>query len=591
MNTKNKISSIILYVSLLVFVSFVVYILYINQEVFYTAHDRSEFIFGAPFFHTLMSKPFGLMQYAGAWLTQLFCRPAVGSAVLAAIWVLIFLVGIKAFRLQGSASALMLLPVACLLTSVVDLGYWIYVSTIRGYWFSQSVGYLVMLLLLWAARCTPRKWHLVWYLIGVCLYPVLGWFALLFVLCLAVAEKPTWREFFAIVLLIFTAGIWHTQYYSNLRADDVVMAGLPRFITPSDNTPHLTYPFWALGIVSVLIPLYGKNLKYWFVPALSAVAGIIFTCSLMYHDQNYIDEMRMVRYAEDDNWKEVLQIAEESKKPTTTMVFLKNVALMNEGGLLDRSFKLGNSSYPLHNPDSVHSSLFDIASPLVYYNYGMTNEAIRLDFENAIQAGFSPFYLKMLARCGVAMGDKELVERYTTLLHQMPFYGDWQPAPVTEKIKELEKAYPDEITGVENSDSYIVNGISLWSDSDSKVASEQALLYAMMRCDSRRYWAALRNYVKLHLDETFPLHAEEAYILYMDKAPEEKRMMLPVEQSVYERYKQFWAALESHAKPGMTIEEVGEMMRAEYGDTYWWYNIFGRKIPVINGNIGHEVHS
>ena len=264
---------------------------------------------------------------------------------------------------------------------------------------------------------------------------------------------------------------------------------------------------------------------------------------------------------------------------------------MNEGGLLDRSFKLGNSSYPLHNPDSVHSSLFDIASPLVYYNYGMTNEAIRLDFENAIQAGFSPFYLKMLARCGVAMGDKELVERYTTLLHHMPFYGDWQPAPVTEKIKELEKAYPDEITGVENSDSYIVNGISLWYESDSKVASEQALLYAMMRCDSRRYWAALRNYVKLHLDETFPLHAEEAYILYMDKAPEEKRMMLPVEKSVYERYKQFWATLESHAKPGMTIEEVGEMMRAEYGDTYWWYNIFGRKIPVINGNIGHEVHS
>ena len=584
MNTKNKISSIVLYVSLLAFVSFVVYILYINQEVFYTAHDRSEFIFGAPFFHTLLSKPFGLMQYAGAWLTQLFCRPAFGSAVLAAIWALIFLVGIKAFRLQGSASALMLLPVACLLTSVVDLGYWIYVSTIRGYWFSQSVGYLIMLLLLWAARCTPRKWHLVWYLIGVCLYPVLGWFALLFVLCLAVAEKPTWREFFAIVLLIFTAYIWHTQYYSNLRADDVVMAGLPRFITPSDNTPHLTYPFWALGIVSVLIPLYGKNLKYWFVPALSAVAGIIFTCSLMYHDQNYIDEMRMVRYAEDDNWKEVLQVAEENQKPTSTMLFLRNIALMNEGGLLDRSFKLGNSSYPLHNPDS-------IASPLVYYNYGMTNEAIRLDFENAIQAGFSPFYLKMLARCGVAMGDQELVERYTTLLHHMPFYGDWQPAPVTEKIKELEKAYPDEITGVENSDSYIVNGISLWSDSDSKVASEQALLYAMMRCDSRRYWAALRNYVKLHLDETFPLHAMEAYILYMDKAPEEKRMMLPVEKSVYERYKQFWATLESHAKPGMTIEEVGEMMRADFGDTYWWYNIFGRKIPVINGNIGHEVHS
>ena len=183
-----------LYVNLLVFVLFTIYTLYINQEVFYTAHDRSEFISGTPFFHTLMQKPFGLMQYVGAWMTQLFYYPALGSAVLAAIWILIFLVGVKAFQLQGRVSALMLLPVACLLTSVVDLGYWIYVSTIRGYWFSQSVGYLVMLLLLWAARQTPRKWHLVWYVLGFCIYPILGWFALLFILCLILTEKPSWQE-------------------------------------------------------------------------------------------------------------------------------------------------------------------------------------------------------------------------------------------------------------------------------------------------------------------------------------------------------------------------------------------------------------
>ena len=160
MINNNKVSKIILYVSLLAFIAFAVYILYINREVFYTAHDRSEFIFGAPFFHTLMSKPFGLMQYVGAWLTQLCYRPLLGASVMIVIWTLIFYVGTKAFRLQASTSALMLLPIACLLTSVVDLGYWIYISTIRGYWFSQSVGYLVMLLLLWAARSTSRKWHL-----------------------------------------------------------------------------------------------------------------------------------------------------------------------------------------------------------------------------------------------------------------------------------------------------------------------------------------------------------------------------------------------------------------------------------------------
>ena len=327
------------------------------------------------------------------------------------------------------------------------------------------------------------------------------------------------------------------------------------------------------------------------MPVLSTVAGIIFTLSLMFHDQNYIDEMRMVRYASDDNWKEVLQLAEENKKPTTTMVFIKNVALMNEGGLLDRSFKLRNDAVNINNPDSLHVTLLDIASPLVYYNYGMMNEAIRLNFENAIQAGFSPFYLKMLSRCALANGDDKLVERYTTQLHHHLFYDKWQPAPVSAKIKELQKCYPDEITGVENSDSYIVNSICLWYESDSKVASEQALFYSMLRCDSRRFWPSLRNYVKLHLNEEFPLHAQEAYILYMDKSPEEKRMMLPVEQHVYDRYKQFWEALKKLAKPGMTLEEVGEEMRQDFGDTFWWYNIFGRKPINVNGSVGHEVAS
>ena len=602
MNNKGKTSGAILCVSLSAFIAFVVYLLYINQEVLYTAHDRSEFVFGAPFFNTLMSKPFGLMRYVGAWLTQLFCEPVVGAGVLVAIWTLIYFVGTKAFRLQGSASALMLLPVACLLTSVVDMGYWIYISTIRGYWFSQSVGYLLMLLLLWTARSTPRKWHLVWYLVGFCVYPLLGWFALLFILCLALVEKPTWRECLGVVLLFFTASIWHTQYYSNLRFDDVVLAGLPRFETPSDASPHLSIPFWVLGTVSVLIPVCGKYLSKLFVPIICAVAGIIFTWSFMFQDKNYINEMRMVRYAFDDNWKEVLHIAEENKELTSTMVFLKNLALMNaapqsgqgvgnKNALLDRSYKMGNDAVDINNPDTLHVTLLDIASPLVYYNYGMINEAIRLSFENAIQAGFSPFYLKMLSRCALAKGDKQLVERYTTILHHRPFYGDWQPAPVTAKIMELQKCYPDEITGVENSDSYIVNSISYWYESDSKVASEQALFYAMMRCDSRRFWPALRKYVKLHMEEEFPLHAMEAYILYMDKAPEEKRMMLPVEQSVYERYKQFWATLERKAKPGMAIETIGEEMRKDFGDTYWWYNIFGRKPIYRSGGIGHAVAS
>ena len=591
MTKQNNVSRTILYVSLLAFIAFAVYILYINQEVFYTAHDRSEYLYGTPFFNTLMSKPFGLMQYVGAWFTQLFFYPALGSGVIAFIWILIFIVGIKAFRLQGSASALMLLPVACLLVSVVDLGYWIYIFRIKGYWFSQSIGYLVMLLLLWTARCTPRKLHLIWYLLAFCIYPVLGWFALLFIICLALSEKVTWREFSGIVVLVFTASIWHTQYYSNLKFDDVVLAGLPRFVTLNDKTDSLTIPFLVLGAVSVLIPLCSKYFNKMVVSVVSVAAGIVFTLSFMFQDSNYIDEMRMVRYAEDDNWHEVLNIVEEKEKPTTTMVFLKNIALMNEGGLLDRSFKTGNIGYPISNPDSLHVSFLDIVSPLVYYNYGLINEGIRLNYEKAIQVGFSPFYIKTLSRCNLAKGDKALVDRYSSLLHHQLFYSNWQPAPVTDKVMVLQNSYPDEVTGVENSDSYIVNTISLWQKPDSKVASEQTLFYAMLRCDSHRFWPSLRSYLNQHVGEDFPLHAQEAYIFFIDRFPEEKRMMLPVEEDVYNRYKLFCKALTEQMKPGKTIGEVAEVMRSEWGDTYWYYNIFGRQYSNIVERKGNEVQS
>jgi len=252
--------------------------------------------------------------------------------------------------------------------------------------------------------------------------------------------------------------------------------------------------------------------------------------------------------------------------------------LMNEGGLLDRSFKTDNRWSAISTVDSLHVSVLNIASPLIYYNYGMTNEAIRLGFENGVQYGFSPFYLKILVRCALAKGDKELIERYTTLLHHLPFYGNWQPASVTKTVSELQKSYPDEVTGVENSDSYLVSSISMWYESDIKVASEQALFYSMISCDPKRFWPSLRKYMKLHMDDYFPLHAQEAYILYMDRAPEEKRMMIPVEQPVYERYKQFREAMGRMVKPGMKVGELGEKMNKEWGDTYWWYYFFGRNI-------------
>ena len=77
----------------------------------------------------------------------------------------------------------------------------------------------------------------------------------------------------------------------------------------------------------------------------------------------------------------------------------------------------------------------------------------------------------------------------------------------------------------------------------------------------------------------------------MDKAPEQKRIFLPIQQAVYDRYTQFWKTLEGLAAPGMNNEEVGEKMRTDFGDTYWWYNIFGRKMFIVQRKIDNELPS
>lgn len=579
MITNNKLCRVVLYVGLLTFFLVAAYILFINQDVLYTAQDRSEFIYGSPFFWSLLSKPFGLLQYIGAWFTQLFYKPLLGAAVLMTLWALIFIFGAKAFRLEGSAVSLMLLPLSCLLASTVDLGYWIYIFTIRGYWFSQTIGLLSMLLLLWIARSTARQWHLIWYLVGFCLYPILGWFASLFIICLALAEKPSWREALAVILCLFSASIWHSLLYSSQNFDDMLWAGFPRFITPVEESSSLSVPFWFLGMFMLLIPLLGRFLRQWFIPALCTLAGVIFTLSFMFSDKNYIDEMRMVRYASEDDWKEVLAVASENHSPSHTMVMLKNVALMNDGALLDRSFKLSNNGIAAYNPDSLHISILNIASPLICYNYGMTNEAIRLCYENAVPTGFSPFYMKLISRCAKVTGEEKLEERFTHLLRRKMFYEEWQPAPTSEAAVHLGRSFADELYGVENNcERYVIDNLSALSDSTNKAVSEQALFYSMIRRDSQRFWLSLRNYVKSHKDGVFPLHAMEAYIMYMDKAPEKKRIMLPVEQDVYDRYKKFWTTLDGHFKNGTSIQDIPEKMYGEFGDTYWYYNVFAPKL-------------
>lgn len=585
-------------ISAIVAVALVAYAAYIligmNADVLITAQDRNIIA------NDSLARPFGFFQCIGEWLTQFFFYPALGASMLIIIWGAIFVAGIKAFGLKGVWRSLMIVPLACLLTATVDLGYWIYCLNIHGYWFSQSVALLCILLLLWAANATPRRFRIAWYVvIGFGLFPVFGWFSYLFVVCLALASssnnggeennlkalrpKDLIIDVAGVVVAIVAPIVFHTLLFSKIPSNEIFIAGFPVFKTFTDFSLRPSMPFFIIvGTMAVLsfgrrFPQVKKIPAPMAYLAVGLVSGIIVWTS-MFKDDNYRYEMQMTQAAMNDDWRGVIQVAEQTRRPSRTMVMLKNIALMNTGELGTRSFELGNNGVEINNPDSLHVNIMQIASPIIYYNYGKINYALRWATEFAISYGYSPYYIKNLARCAETTGEKKLAKRHTTLLNRQLFYGDWKPAPASAIVKELQTSFLDALDSDDNScELYLPALFSKARKADSKLISELSLFYSMILRNPERFSSAFYDYAKLCPEDYVPVDYEEAYCLFVDKNPDKFPYRVQVSPATMENYRKFWDNGNRYAEYGYDLEGLADVMFNEWGGTYWWYNAFGRK--------------
>ena len=593
MNKLKNMGPAVLVAIALALITYAAYILVgINPDVLITAQDRNPFSGDSMYFAEHIARPFGLIEYIGGFLTQFFYYPAVGAGMLIAIWTAIAFAGVKAFGLKGIWCSLAIVPSACLLASVVDLGYWVYCLTLKGYWFSQSFAILTFLLLLWAANTTPRRFRIVWYvLVGFALFPFLGWMSYIFSVSFALCQftkndnkktHPSWIDAVGVIVTFIAPVVFRALIYENLNADDVFNAGFPLFKTTTDTSLRPTIPFFIiLGTFFVLsfgrvLPAMKKVPETIAYPIVG-IASCVCVWMAMFRNDNYIYEMQMTQATMNDDWQGVIRVAEKATEPSRTMVILKNIALVNTGELATRSYELGNDGVEIYNPDSLNLSLMHIASPIVYYNHGEVNYALRWCMEFSVPYGFSPFYLKTMARCAEATGEKNLARRYISRLHSLLFYKDWKPAPVTPVVKDLQNVFPDSLNNDENNcERYLIGAFSSRHNTKSAYYSDLSLLYSMIVCTPQDYWMSLHDYMSTHKGNTLPAQYEEAYCLFMDQSPAAFPIKVSVSPSTLERYKGFLSAGNGFAECGMDENGVREAMRSDWGHTYWWSNAFGR---------------
>lgn len=582
-----------------------------NSDYLYTVQEHSLFLANQIFWDEMMATPHGFVRWAGSYFTQFFYYPALGSCLLILIWAGTYVATLKAFKLAKAWSHLALIPIVAMLCSVIGLGYWVYYLKTPGYWFGESLALLLTILGTWGAQ-SAKGWGKylymgIWTVIG---YPLLGWYALLGTLLMGIqyvqlpkkGSIPRYTPLIAAIVLIGICPLLWYYHYTQIRLEDAWRYGFPNFDIKESTSwimsaPFLLMTFACIALATGYRKLQGITQTVSAKTVIGIRATVIAGCSLLiwftnFDDYNYHAEMRMYRYADEYKWNEVLKEAQQCPgSPTRQMVLLKNIALMNTGQMGNRMYHYDNGgTLPLKRDDIV-IHLANTVAPLLYYHYGKLNFATRWAIENGVEYGFDISKLKILGRCALLNGEKEAAQKYADLLSLTTFHKKeaeelkelcMHPEKIIQmnqfkNIRELHAHATDDLDSDNGlCEMYLLHNFSNTMNIDSKLLQEVTLNYAMVSKNIQLFWPRFFQYATLHQGEEMPLHYQEAAYMYgnLEKAPFDISKMPFDKQKIKNRYIQFNSTIQYNLKRGLKEEEIAQILKPAFGDTFWWFYFF-----------------
>lgn len=614
---KEVISDCLSWGWIALFTAFAAFILITrNSDLLYQAQNFSFFNSTEEYFNECMKLPAGLIAWIASYFTQYFYEPTVGASIIMAFWAVIFYVTKKALKVSSVWAGLITIPVFALLASEVGTGYWIYYLKQNGYWFFGTVGFLISMLLTWAAQISKNSiYRCVLVAVISLTYPLFGWYSLIAIAYIAIihiidnlkSNSSIINKLSVAVLGIVLIGavpFFCYSIYSNMRLEDVWMAGFPHFRADALDSFRPQIPFYILSFVPFVLILLPKQktVAGWaaFCAIITNIAviglGTKYVLDSDVQDYNYHAEMRMYRNIENQEWDKVLD--EMSNLPgdaNRQMVLFKNIALMNKGDMGTKMFKYNNmGNNPKNGFDTLAVHMVQTGAPIIYMNHAKTNFAIRWCIENGVEYGPKFNNLKILALCSLINGEGDAASKYLNILKNTIYYKDWAEhfmplAKNPKNIKEYHefdyiKELHDHMGSVLDGDQglcemYLLNYFANTINNESKKLQELTLNYAMVQKDIQLFWPRFFQYANMHKGEPMPIHYQEAAFLYgnLEHAVDISNMPFNKEK-VTDRYAGFQQLSQSLLASGMKSPEVGEAMKASYGDTFYWFYFFCRDV-------------
>lgn len=587
-------------------VAVAVALLTFESDFLFRVQEFNLFLYTPLFFKQQMVVSGGLLTYVGTYFTQFFYHQWMGVALLCLWWLLLMWVLKRTFNIPAKWALAVLIPIALLLITDVDLGYWLYYLKLRGHFFVATIGTTAAVSLAWAYRSLPKRFFLRTIFIAFAVaagYPFLGFYALLAALLMAVLAwrlddyKPL-RSGIDTLIALMAIGlipyIYYQALYYQTNLANIYYTALPMYRIDQDYMEYYI-PFYLLVAVLVVMAALYRRQRQSDVkrPLLWAMAQLVLAAILIgsvyhfwYKDENFHTELSMYRDSDNHQWENILTTyRNHDSNPSRLMWMMKNLALSRLGRQADEMYHYRNGDAPLNTPFTARMA--QCGGKQLYYNYGLLNYCYRWCLEDGVEYGWRIDYYKFMLKCSLMNGEYVVAQKYIDILSQTKYYRDWakkyeayikNPALI-KKDKEFSTIMHlmppiNELTSDQALvEIFLINHFST-HDSDDPAFQEQAMIFALQTKDIQTFWSRFFRYAPLMKDKHMPVHIQEAAYLYGHLENKIDISHMPFDKEVVDSYNDFMAAAQQYRN--MTEEEMKPLMYNRFGGTFYYEYFFTR---------------
>ena len=593
-------------------------LLWFESELLWKAQEMNLWLSSSMFLRQQMVVAGGLLTWVGTLFTQFFFYPWLGVALLCCWWLLLMWLTHRTFRIQRAWNMILLLPVALLLITIVDMGYWIYLLKLQGHFFVTTIGTTVAVALLWAYRAVVEQSRTkvtmvlrAVFIAVTCIvgYPLLGIYALVAALLMGLwswrltstdrKQQALTDSVVAVVSVVAVPLLFYRYVYYETSIENIYRVGLPLY-TVTESYPSFYIPFVLLALFYGALTLMSTDSKNSLPerrakrePVFSFLFSLLLALSIYfswYKDGNFHHELTMQHAIARLDWQGVLnEAAKQKEEPTRAIVMMRNLALARLGRQGDEMYRYRNGSKKSNAPFTMR--LLIVAGPLIYYHYGLPNCCTRLSMEMGVEYGWRVEYYKYLARCAILNDEQQLARKYLGILRQTLFFDRW--AENVGKLighEDLICSHPETafITHMMHYDNHLTSDrgfverllmqeLSVSTYADDPIFQEQTLLASMWTKDVKLFWTHLIDYAKLHPDVQIPVHYQEAALLYGSLEGRKDLDSWPFDPSVRESYRSF-REITPHYE-NMEVATVREALYPLFGSTFYYDYYLMNNLP------------